>query len=258
MDFIKRLKVEADKHPYPLLFATVSGAHLYGFPSPDSDFDLRGAHVLPVDEVLGLNELRETITISEVHEDDIEVDLVTHDVKKFLLLMMKKNGYVLEQLYSPLVVQTSPEHEELKALAHKCITRHHSHHYLGFAQTQWRLFSKEEPRRVKPLLYVFRVLLTGIYLMRTGIIEANLLNLNEEFKLPYLADLIEFKKTGPEKGALAVDDYSFFDEEYLGLLHLLEQARTESSLPDHHTVKDDLNDLLVRIRKNYTPEPIRG
>jgi hypothetical protein len=31
--------------PYPLLFATISGAHLYGFPSPDSDYDLRGAHV---------------------------------------------------------------------------------------------------------------------------------------------------------------------------------------------------------------------
>jgi hypothetical protein len=31
--------------PFPLLFATISGAHLYGFPSPDSDFDLRGAHV---------------------------------------------------------------------------------------------------------------------------------------------------------------------------------------------------------------------
>ncbi len=26
---------------YPLLFATVSGAHLYGFPSPDSDFSHR-------------------------------------------------------------------------------------------------------------------------------------------------------------------------------------------------------------------------
>ncbi len=27
--------------PYPLLFATIGGAHLYGFPSPDSDYDLR-------------------------------------------------------------------------------------------------------------------------------------------------------------------------------------------------------------------------
>lgn len=35
------------EQPDPLLFATVSGAHLYGFPSQDSDIDLRGVHVLP-------------------------------------------------------------------------------------------------------------------------------------------------------------------------------------------------------------------
>ena len=38
-------------HPYPLLFVTVSGAHLYGFESPDSDYDLRGAHITPVKEL---------------------------------------------------------------------------------------------------------------------------------------------------------------------------------------------------------------
>jgi predicted nucleotidyltransferase len=42
------------EHPYPLIFATVSGAHLYGFASPDSDWDLRGVHLLPADDVLGL------------------------------------------------------------------------------------------------------------------------------------------------------------------------------------------------------------
>src|SRR3954469_17289586 len=46
--------------PYPLLFATISGAHLYGFPSPDSDFDLRGAHVLPLEKVVGLEVRAET------------------------------------------------------------------------------------------------------------------------------------------------------------------------------------------------------
>lgn len=44
----------AKKQPYPFLFATISGAHLYGFPSPDSDYDLRGVHILPVKELLGL------------------------------------------------------------------------------------------------------------------------------------------------------------------------------------------------------------
>ena len=42
-----KLKRQVDAHPYPLLFATISGAHLYGFPSPGSDFDLRGAHLEP-------------------------------------------------------------------------------------------------------------------------------------------------------------------------------------------------------------------
>ena len=50
-----RLRAIAAAQPYPLVFATVSGAHLYGFPSPDSDHDRRGAHVLPVAEVVGLD-----------------------------------------------------------------------------------------------------------------------------------------------------------------------------------------------------------
>ena len=44
---------------------------------------------------------------------------------------------------------------------------------------------------MKPLLYVYRVLLTGIRLMRTGEVQANLKLLNEESKLPYIHELIE-------------------------------------------------------------------
>ena len=40
--------------PYPLVFATVSGGHRYGFASVDSDLDLRACHLLPAAEVLGL------------------------------------------------------------------------------------------------------------------------------------------------------------------------------------------------------------
>ena len=100
MDF-ELLKREAAAHPYSLLFATISGAHLYGFPSPDSDFDLRGAHILPLHQVVGLRDREETITV-EAKRQSIELDLVTHDVEKFFRLMLKKNGYVLEQLHSAL------------------------------------------------------------------------------------------------------------------------------------------------------------
>src|SRR5262249_40349767 len=145
------------------IFATISGAHLYGFPSPDSDFDLRGCHLLPVEEAVGLDPGRETIEATR-DEGGAEVDFVSHDARKFFGLLLKKNGYVLEQLYSPLLVRSTPEHEELKTIARGCIPRHHNHHYRGFAESQWRLFARDTPPRVKPLLYIYRVLLAGIHL----------------------------------------------------------------------------------------------
>ena len=241
------LRAEATHHPYPLLFATISGAHLYGFPSPDSDFDLRGVHILPVKEALGLLPKNETIQV-EGMRGAIELDLVTHDVLKFFNMLLRRNGYVLEQLYSPLIVQSSPEHEELKDLAAGCITRHHAHHYLGFAAQQWRLFQKESPPRVKPLLYVYRVLLTGIQLMRTGRIEANLVVLNDDFRLPYIGELVERKIHGAEKSQLDRPEMDFHEGEYNRLIAQLEHEAAISTLRLEPTCREALNDLLVRIR----------
>jgi len=242
-----RLLSAVEAQPYPLLFVTVSGAHLYGFPSADSDVDLRGAHVLPATDVLGLGIPKETVEVAG-DRGGLEVELVTHDVRKFFTLLLKKNGYVLEQLYSPLIVHTTPEHGELKAVARGCITRHHAHHYLGFSRTQWDLFLREAPRRVKPLLYVYRVLLTGIHLMRTGEVEANLVRLNEHFRLPAVPDLIARKAAGPEKATLDDADEAFHRREYERLTAALEAAMDASSLPDRPTARAAMSDLLVRLR----------
>lgn len=243
-----KLRRQVEAHPYPLVFATISGAHLYGFPSADSDFDLRGVHLLPLDQVVGLDPGEETVEKSGIH-DGIEVDLVTHDAKKFFKMMLKKNGYVLEQLLSPLIVHTTPEHDELKSIARDCITRHHAHHYLGFAETQWKLFRKEDPPRVKPLLYVYRVLLTGIHLMQTGEVEANLLKLNETAKLPYIADLVTRKLSGPERGYLDAADVEFHEREYRRLVAVLENAHENSKLPDRPIESGELNGLLITLRR---------
>lgn len=194
-----RLHEAVAAHPYPLLFATISGAHLYGFPSADSDFDLRGVHLLPKEKLLGLEVTDETLTRESII-GGLEVDLVTHDARKFFRLVLKKNGYVLEQIFSPLVVHAmQPQFDTLRDIARRCITRHHEHHYQGFARNQWKLFEKEHPRHVKPLLYVYRVLLTGIHLINTGEVEGNLVTLNEgEFHLRHVDDLVARKRGGAE------------------------------------------------------------
>jgi predicted nucleotidyltransferase len=231
-----------------VIFATVSGAHLYGFASPDSDWDLRGVHLLPADEVLGLFDPQETIE-QEQKADGVELDLVTHDARKFFNLLLKRNGYVLEQLYSPLVVHTSPEHDELKEIAKGCITRYHSHHYFGFAATQWELFEKEQPRRIKPLLYTYRVLLTGIHLVNTGEVEANLIRLNEGFRLGGISELIARKVSGTEQSILPDADADAHRREYERLRSELEIASEQSHLPQAPSASAALSDLLVRLRR---------
>ncbi|WP_432094946.1 nucleotidyltransferase domain-containing protein [Streptomyces sp. bgisy100] len=228
-----------------LVFATVSGAHLYGFPSRDSDIDLRGAHLLPVRDLIGLEEAEETRSRMAVR-DGTELDLVTHDLRKFARLMLRRNGYVLEQLLSPLVVRTSPVHTELAALAPGAVTRHHAHHYRGFAATQWRLFGKTG--ELKPLLYTFRALLTGIHLMRSGEVVAHLPTLADRVpEAPARLGELIAAKAEAEHGA-AGDAARGAEADVEALHAVLDEAQAASRLADAPTVHPAVHDLVVRAR----------
>lgn len=243
----ERLLPIAENQPYPLLFATVSGAHLYGFPSANSDWDLRGVHILPVEAVVGLITGKETVETSRL-DGGLDLDLVTHDMLKFARLMLNRNGYVLEQLFSPLVVLTSDAHHELVELGRGCITRHHVHHYLGFFNNQWKLLQKEDPSRLKPLLYCFRVLLTGIHLMQTGVVESNLTILAPEARLGYLDELIARKRDGIEDETVTAAEAARVERDLRRLeTHLAELGRS-TDLPDEASAGSALNDFVVRQR----------
>ncbi|MFJ4370430.1 nucleotidyltransferase domain-containing protein [Streptomyces chartreusis] len=234
------------EQPDPVLFATVSGAHLYGFPSHDSDVDLRGVHLLPAADLVGLREPDETRSRMWLR-DGVEMDLVTHDLRKFVRLMLRRNGYVLEQLLSPLVVHTTDAHRELTDLAPGVLTSHHAHHYRGFAGTQWRLF--EKTGELKPLLYTFRALLTGVHLMRSGEVQAHLPTLLGEVEVDaprYLPELIE-AKAAREHGAADVD-HARVAADVERLHGVLDEAQAASALPDAPAAHDALHAFVVRIR----------
>ncbi|QKG20916.1 nucleotidyltransferase domain-containing protein [Actinomadura verrucosospora] len=235
----------AADHPYPRAFVTVSGAHLYGFPSRDSDVDLRGVHLLPLEEIVGLETGEETVTLMWDHAG-VEADVVTHDLAKFCALLLRRNGYVLEQVLSPLVVATSPLHEELVALAPGLFTSNHAHHYLGFARSQWTLF--EKTGELKPLLYTFRVLLTGVHLMRAAELQADLTRLTG-YGPAYLPDLVEAKRAA-EHGPLPPDAPSaeVLRADVAALTARLEDERERSALPEQPPARRALHELVVRAR----------
>ena len=236
----------ARRHPYPRAFVTVSGAHLYGFPSVDSDIDLRGVHLLPLGEVIGLTPGRETFGWTG-WESGVEVDLVTHDLAKFCRMLLRPNGYVLEQVASPLVVASSPVHEELVALVPSLLTTGHSRHYLGFARGQWDLFTRSG--ELKPLLYTFRVLLTGVHLMRAGELCADLRVLAPEYGPGYLPELIEAKRAAEHGGLPAgAPGGDLLEADIAALTRRLEEERDGSALPAEPAAGAALHDLVVRTR----------
>jgi hypothetical protein len=175
---------------------------------PESRSGLAPVHLLPVEEAIGLLPRQEIVEISGIRSG-IEMDLVTHDASKFFTMLLKRNGYVLEQLYSPLIVHTTPEHAELKDIALSCITRHRCHHYLGFAATQWAFV----PEGIAAAHQTAALRLSRDsdrhphHAYRKG--GANLLTLNEEFRLPFIPELVQRKVCGKEKETLAASEGSF-------------------------------------------------
>lgn len=232
--------------PHELVFMTVSGSHLYGFPSADSDFDLRGSHLIPGADLWSLDAPRETLEPKADTEAGL-VEIVSHDLRKFVRLLLKHNGYVLEQITSPLVVRTSPTHAEVLRLIPGVLTKGHYFHYRGFYHSERKEYDRSEPRSIKKLLYSYRVLMTGCVLLREQVVEASLPALNQRFGFRFLDELIELKAAGERVG---LQD----DRPYVGELERLEaeldRAHEESTLPERPSVRDELDRLIIDARRN--------
>jgi|SRR5579884_146586 len=249
-----------DEHPYPLLLVSVSGAHLYGFPSRDSDIDLRGVYALPTSEVIGLEQGPDRIERVPREGEAPSIDMVTYDVRKLVTFLLQKNGNALEMIFSPLVAASSETwHSELSMLASQTITRFHERHYRGFAMGTWKALHKRaerEKKGVKHLLYLYRTLLTGIFLMRTGVVESHLPSLLEMIPVEGVQDLIERKREGEEQQGITEDEVLLHEKRYTNLMETLEQTmltserRTEVS----PTTKRALHHLVCRARLAATDE----
>jgi predicted nucleotidyltransferase len=161
-------------------------------------------------------------------------------------MLRKHNGYVLEQIFSPLVASGAEFLARLRPLAARCVTRHCHNHYRGFLHTQRKLFDKEERKRAKTLLYAYRVALTGVHLLDTGEVQTHLPTLNERFRLPFIPELIE-RKASAEFGTLSAVDVEFHTRELTEWEGRLQAAFEASTLPTEPPA-DELNAFLLDVR----------
>jgi uncharacterized protein len=160
--------------------------------------------------------------------------------------MTKRNGYVLEQLYSPLEVAGGERLTELREIGRGCVVRHLHHHYRGFAATKRAALDKPDTT-VKDLLYLYRVYLTGIHVLRTGDVNAHLPTLLEDYPVDEVDALIQRKRAGAEKAVLTDGEWARHRPIADRLEAQLAAAFDASDLPDEPTTLAQLDDFVVRV-----------
>lgn len=139
-----------------LLMAIESGSRAWGFPSPDSDYDVRFIYVRPRDWYLSLVPGRDVIEHAIVDE----IDLNGWDVRKALGLLLKSNAVVSEWMLSPISYRANdPFVCKLAALADALLEpRALAHHYANLgkaASTRW-LDCTSDDVPVKKYFYALR------------------------------------------------------------------------------------------------------
>ncbi len=138
-----------------VLFAVESGSRAWGFPSPDSDYDVRFVYAHPRDWYLRLFYGKGVI---ELPIDD-ELDVNGWDLKKALSLLIKPNPVLLEWLSSPIRYRWNDAIcSELTTFSSKASHRTAClYHYLNLAWSQWRRhIDGRETVNFKRYFYVLR------------------------------------------------------------------------------------------------------
>lgn len=138
-----------------IIFAIESGSRAWGFPSPDSDYDVRFVYAHSIDWYLSLQPQRDVIEIPI----DEELDINGWDIRKALNLLLKPNPVMLEWLSSPIKYQWNGE------VCQKLITLSQNiahgpaclHHYLNLGSRQWSVYIDGNQRvNLKKYFYIVR------------------------------------------------------------------------------------------------------
>jgi predicted nucleotidyltransferase len=150
-----------------VLYACETGSRAWGFPSPDSDYDVRIIYKHDVDWYLSLLEKKDTI---EFMSPDGELDLTGWDLKKCFKLMWKSNGALLERVQSPIVYRDLFNVSSiLKESAFKCFSPIATmHHYLGMAKNSFAEVEGNKEVKLKKLFYALRATLACKWIVDEG------------------------------------------------------------------------------------------
>lgn len=234
----EKIKDLEQTHAIRILFACESGSRAWGFPSTDSDYDVRFIYAHQKEWYLSIHEKRDVVDLPVNKEFDIN----GWDLRKTLRLLSKHNAVLFEWIQSPIIYRVNIDFlKGFNEAASTCFSPIASlHHYLSIAKKYYDECVNTEPIKLKRYFYCLRSTLAGMWIVSHQTIPPMELNKllpimekkqplvkkihelvqlkaarDESYYHPRDADLEEFLKEGItlcEKEAAALPSSSSDDE----------------------------------------------
>ncbi len=221
------------KYNVKIIYACESGSRAWGFPSEDSDYDVRFIYVHPKDWYLSIVEKRDVIEIPV----DNELDINGWDIRKSLSLLRKSNAPILEWLSSPIVYMKDVKIlAPLRTLSGKAfLPESVCHHYLSMAKKMLEKIENSSKVRIKTYLYAIRPVLCCMWIIEKGTQPPMLFGTLKKLYLPKGKSREEVDKL------------------------LIQKAKSlESDLIDHSIVLDEfLSVETQKITDNIPKNPLK-
>ena len=194
------LKAIEKEKKVKILYACETGSRAWGFPSPDSDYDVRFIYMHERDWYLSLSQRKDTIE----HMDG-DLDITGWDLRKSLVLLKKSNATLIERFQSPIEYFSA---EGFKRAFKSLIEAYYSptavffHHY-SLAQKFWEELKDKEEVKLKSYFYLIRSLLSCNWIVKDKTVLPmdieGLMKLIDTKRRDEIRDLIKLKEGVDEK-----------------------------------------------------------
>ncbi len=251
---VSKLKQQVAMKNGKLLNAYISGSHLYGWESKDSDIDIRGCFILNKEEFLGLSKPKEVLEIKSVSNKGVaqedNQDIVLFEIKKLISLALEGNCNILEEINANQFYKNA-DFVKLKQLVNNAFGKKGIYNsYRGMAKSNYKGFILKGRNTIKKYLYVFRGLMAGIYCLQTGLIKPNIEELNKHFKIKEVTKLLDIKRKGLENEPLKDLETGVLDDKIKDLFDKMDEAYLKCKMPEQPTEEEveEVNKFLIKLR----------
>ena len=203
------LKEIEKKKKIKILYACETGSRAWGFPSPDSDYDVRFIYRHEANWYLSLNKHKDTIEFIT----DNALDISGWDLKKSLVMLKKSNASLIERFQSPIEYFSENDFKESFT---QLIESYYSpiavfYHHYSLANKFWEAIKDREDLRLKDCFYLLRSLLSCNWIIRSKEVVPmhieGLMTLIDEERKDSIRKLVQLKSAVTEKHVYRLESW---------------------------------------------------